>query len=323
MAKREETDADRQRCRSTSELAGDRSPTLRRELDAIDREIVAAINRRARSRAADRPAEAGRRRNAFSIRSAKPKSCNKPSANNAGPLSDDAVRAVFRELVSGTRAVQTPTARRLSRARVHVQPPGGDRAIRPIGRAGAGRHDRGRVRRSRARPGRSSASCRWRTPPTAACRTRSIASRDRTCGFAASCRCGFTIACWASARATTCAPSTANRSRCRNVATGWRGICRNADLREVASTAEAAKRAKDDPHVGRGRQRAGRRQLRPAGAGRRTSKTTRTTSRGSPSSRRQRPQRTGNDKTALMFEIAHQPGRWPTRWPSSNATGST
>ena len=65
---------------------------------------------------------------------------------------------------------------------------------------------------------------------------------------------------------------------------------------------------KSDPRRGRGRQRPGRRQLRPARAGqehRRQAGQHHAVRRSSP---RATAARTGNDKTALMFEIAHQPG---------------
>src|SRR5690242_13569388 len=80
---------------------------LRDELDGIDREIMAAINRRG--------AVAKR---ISSIKNADGQVAYDPEReqailqnavkNNDGPLSDNAIRAVFRELISGTRAVQTP-----------------------------------------------------------------------------------------------------------------------------------------------------------------------------------------------------------------------
>ena len=80
---------------------------LRRELDVVDREILAAINRRAaiaqqigRAKQADNAQVYDPAREAEVLEQA--------VANNAGPLPADTVRAVFRELVSGTRALQTP-----------------------------------------------------------------------------------------------------------------------------------------------------------------------------------------------------------------------
>src|SRR5690349_19547284 len=87
---------------STKDLAA-----MRAELDGVDREIIAAINRRAaiakrigQVKAADgQPAfDSERERDIL----------ENAEANNDGPLSDEGVRSIFRELVSATRAVQTP-----------------------------------------------------------------------------------------------------------------------------------------------------------------------------------------------------------------------
>jgi chorismate mutase / prephenate dehydratase len=80
---------------------------LRRELDSIDQEILAAINRRGaiaqqigEAKLADKTPVYDAARESAVLEQA--------VANNAGPLPPDTVRAVFRELVSGTRALQTP-----------------------------------------------------------------------------------------------------------------------------------------------------------------------------------------------------------------------
>jgi chorismate mutase / prephenate dehydratase len=88
-----------------------KSPTvasLRRELDAIDSEILAAINRRAElAQQIGALKQAGQhevydpQREAIVL--------ERVVAENHGPLSDDAVRAVYRELISGSRAVQAAT----------------------------------------------------------------------------------------------------------------------------------------------------------------------------------------------------------------------
>src|SRR4051794_31856077 len=80
---------------------------LRRELDEIDREILAAINRRG-----------ALAQQIASVKDADGRSTYDPEReqailqnaveNNTGPLSDEAIRGVFRELISGTRAVQAP-----------------------------------------------------------------------------------------------------------------------------------------------------------------------------------------------------------------------
>jgi len=78
---------------------------LRRALDRIDADILTAVNRRAEiaQRVGELKRGDGQRvydpaREAEVLRQA--------LTNNPGPLSDTAVRAVFRELVSGSRAVQ-------------------------------------------------------------------------------------------------------------------------------------------------------------------------------------------------------------------------
>jgi chorismate mutase/prephenate dehydratase len=109
--------ADRKRTRKKQTTPGKREPSegeskpalpeLRAELDAIDREIVEVMNRRAavaqqigeckldQSQAVLDPQRESR-------------VIEQAVAASSGPLPDSAVRAVFRELVSGSRAVQTP-----------------------------------------------------------------------------------------------------------------------------------------------------------------------------------------------------------------------
>jgi chorismate mutase/prephenate dehydratase len=81
--------------------------SLRDQLDGIDREILDAINRRGAvaeqigrlKQSLGQGVYDGRREASI---------LQKVVENNVGPLRDDAVRAVFRELISGTRAVQMP-----------------------------------------------------------------------------------------------------------------------------------------------------------------------------------------------------------------------
>jgi len=90
---------------------GKRAPTvasLRRQLDAIDGEILAAMNRRAdlakqigQLKQSDQSDVYDPQREAIVL--------ERVVAENRGPLSDDAVRAVYRELISGSRAVQAAT----------------------------------------------------------------------------------------------------------------------------------------------------------------------------------------------------------------------
>jgi chorismate mutase/prephenate dehydratase len=88
-----------------------RAPTvasLRRQLDAIDSEILAAMNRRAelakqigQLKQSDQHEVYDPQREAIVL--------ERVVKDNCGPLSDDAVRAVYRELISGSRAVQAAT----------------------------------------------------------------------------------------------------------------------------------------------------------------------------------------------------------------------
>jgi chorismate mutase/prephenate dehydratase len=108
MAKRKKPAAPSDKA-SPKPMAG--APTvaaLRRELDAIDTELVSAMNRRAElAQQIGQLKQAGRhdvydpQREAIVL--------ERVVADNHGPLRDEAVRAVFRELISGTRAVQAPT----------------------------------------------------------------------------------------------------------------------------------------------------------------------------------------------------------------------
>lgn len=79
---------------------------LRRKLDHIDRELIEAMNRRA-----EIAQQIGALKQRDNERIFDPyresEVLQQAVAANHGPLGDDAVRAVFRELVSGTRAVQT------------------------------------------------------------------------------------------------------------------------------------------------------------------------------------------------------------------------
>ena len=94
-------------------------------------------------------------------------------------------------------------------------------------------------------------------------------------------------------------------SQCRN----WLArTCRTPTLHEVSSTADAAQLAQTRAGRRRRRQPAGGGPLRPAHPLPQTSRTRRTTRRASPSSATQTAARTGNDKTALMFQVAAHPG---------------
>ncbi len=74
-----------------------------------------------------------------------------------------------------------------------------------------------------------SASCRSKTPPTAASPTRSTCSPACRSKSAAKCKCGSITICWAAAPATRCRKSTASRKPCRSAAIGWPSICRRPE----------------------------------------------------------------------------------------------
>ncbi len=81
--------------------------SLRRELDKVDREILAAMNRRAElAKEIGKAKETGRQGVYDPVREAEV--LRRVVGANSGPLSDEAVQAVYRELISGSRAVQAP-----------------------------------------------------------------------------------------------------------------------------------------------------------------------------------------------------------------------
>jgi chorismate mutase/prephenate dehydratase len=80
---------------------------LRQELDRIDHQILAAISRRG-----ELAHQIGQAKQADSVQvydaARESTVLQQVVEKNPGPLTADAVRAVFRELISGTRALQTP-----------------------------------------------------------------------------------------------------------------------------------------------------------------------------------------------------------------------
>jgi chorismate mutase/prephenate dehydratase len=111
------TDQSRSRVATVRQVAnsasadGQPKPTLaslRNELDQIDAELLAAVNRRAEI--AQRIGELKRGESQTVYDPAREAEVLRQAvANNSGPLTGEAVRAVFREVVSASRAVQTPT----------------------------------------------------------------------------------------------------------------------------------------------------------------------------------------------------------------------
>jgi chorismate mutase/prephenate dehydratase len=227
-------------------------------------------------------------------------------ANNAGPLSDDAVRAVFRELVSASRDVQLPT-------RVAYLGPeftfshlaaiegfGQSAELVPVGSIAAvfEEVERGQVQFGVV-PMENSTD--GRVSDTLECFAR---SRVRICA-------GLPL------RIHHCLLGTGQRDNLRTVYSKPQPLsqCRNwlarhlpnVGLQEVGSTADAARRVKDDPQSAA---------VASAQAGvhyglpvlvrnieDNPDNVTRFVVISSTTS-----ERTGNDKTALLFEVAHQPG---------------
>jgi chorismate mutase / prephenate dehydratase len=290
--------------------ANDGQPTrsltdLRTELDAADREIIAAINRRATIAKQIGEAKRAAEQSVFDPQR-ETSVVNEAVAANKGPLTDAAVRAVFRELVSGSRAVQTPlrvaylgpefTFSHLAA----IERFGQSAELVPVGTIAAvfeeverGQADFGVVPMENSTDGRVS--------DTLDCFSR---SRVHICGELP-------------LRIHHCLLGTGKRDEVRTVYSKPQPLsqCRNwlarhlpnADLIEVGSSAEAARRAKDDPTVAAvASAQAGVNYGLPVLAPNiedNPDNVTRfaviSTDTSSPS---------GRDKTALMVEIAHQPG---------------
>jgi chorismate mutase / prephenate dehydratase len=282
---------------------------LRSELDQIDREILTAINRRASV-----AQQIGQLKQADGQHVYDPnreaKILQQVAANNDGPLSDAAVRAVFRELVSGTRDVQTPV-------RVAYLGPeftfshlaaierfGQSAELVPVGTIAAVFEE---VERGQAHFGvvPMENSTDGRVSDTLDCFSRSTRARDvHICGELPLRIHHCLLGVGTRDRVRTVYSKPQPLSQCRN----W--LARhlpNADLHEVASTADAARRAKDEPESAAvaSAQAGVNYELpvlvqniedNPDNITRFAIITTNTADR------------TGNDKTALMFEIAHEPG---------------
>lgn len=278
---------------------------LRSELDALDREILAAINRRGQIA---QQIGSVKLADGYSVYdpAREAKVLQQAVAHNPGPLSDDAVRAVFREIVSGTRAVQAPlrvaylgpefTFSHLA----SIERFGQSATLVPVGTIAAvfEEVERGQVQFGVV-PMENSTD--GRVSDTLDCFSRSHVRISGELQLRIH-HCLMGIGSRESIRTVYSKPQPL--SQCRN----W--LARhlpNADLREVPSTADAARRAKDDaasaavasaqaalnyelpvlvPNIEDNPDNVTRFAI--------ISPTT--------------AKRTGKDKTALMFEIAHEPG---------------
>jgi chorismate mutase/prephenate dehydratase len=82
-------------------------PELRNELEQVDREILDAISRRGQIAQRLGQVKQTKHQPVYDADREK-KVIQQAVANNAGLLSNEAVRAIFREIVSGTRGIQMP-----------------------------------------------------------------------------------------------------------------------------------------------------------------------------------------------------------------------
>jgi chorismate mutase / prephenate dehydratase len=279
--------------------------SLRNELDEIDQEILAAINRRGvvaqqigqLKQSSGQAVYDGQRESQI---------LQQTVANNSGPLSNEAVRAVFRELISGTRSVQTSvrvaylgpefTFSHLA----SIEKFGQSAELVPVGTIAAVFEE---VERGQAQFGvvPMENSTDGRISDTLDCFSRSPV---HICGELPLRihHCLLGIGERDAVRKVYSKPQPL--SQCRN----WLGRhMPKADLHEVASTADAARRVKDDPTSAAvaSAQAAANYELPVlvANIEDNPDNITRFAIIATTSA-----DRTGKDKTALMFEIAHEPG---------------
>lgn len=278
---------------------------LRRELDAIDREILAAINRRAVvAEEIGRAKQNGKQPVFDPCRESEV--LDRLAADNRGPLPAESVRSIFREVISASRAIQTQT-------RVAYLGPeftfshlaaierfGQGAQLVPVGTIAAAFEE---VERGQAEFGvvPMENSTDGRVSDTLDCFSRSTV---RICGELP-------------LRIHHCLLGVGQRQEIRSVYSKPQPLsqCRNwlarhlpqAALCEVASTAEAAKLARDNPDLAAiASLQAGTNYGLPVIAKNIEDQSDNIT-RFAIIARETAP-RTGNDKTSLMLEIAHKPG---------------
>ena len=271
----------------------------------MDREILSAISRR--GEIAQQIGQAKLADNAQAYDAARESAVlEQVVANNSGPLAADAVRAIFRELISGTRALQTPV-------RVAYLGPeftfshlaaierfGQSAELLPVGTIAAVFEE---VEREQVQFGvvPMENSTDGRVNDTLECFSRSPA---RICGELQLRIHHYLLGTGTRDEIRTVYSKPQPLSQCRN----WLAKhLPNATLSEVASTAAAAKAAKGHPHTAAiASRQAGIHYELPTIVGNIEDNTDNITrfaiiSTGS-------GEKTGRDKTALMFEIAHEPG---------------
>jgi chorismate mutase/prephenate dehydratase len=278
---------------------------LRRELDRMDRDLVAAINRRAEIARQIGELKRADAQNVFDP-AREAQVLQQVQETNSGPLSDPAVRAVFREIVSGSRSLQEAT-------RVAYLGPeftfshlaaiegfGQSAELVPVGSIAAvfEEVERGQVQFGVV-PMENSTD--GRVSDTLECFSR---SQVRICaGIPLRIHhCLLGIGARDDVRTVFSKPQPL--SQCRN----W--LARHlpqAELREIASTAGAAKAARDDRHAAavasvQAAAHYGLAVLVP-NIEDNPNNVTRFVVISAATSRP-----TGHDKTAVLFEVAHKPG---------------
>lgn len=278
---------------------------LRAELDRIDGEILKWINQRAAVAREIGALKQAAAQNIFD-QAREAEVLERAVLNNAGPLSNDSVRAVFRELISGTRAVQT-------RLRVAYLGPeftfshlaaiarfGQSADLVPVGTIAAvfEEVERGQVQFGVV-PMENSTD--GRVSDTLECFAR---SQVRICGELPLRIHHCLLGIGAREQVQTVYSKPQPLSQCRN----WlsRHLPR-AQVHEVGSTAEAARRVKDDPHSAAvASEQAAVNYGLPVLARNIEDNPDNVTRFAIISTISSPP--TGHDKTALMLEIAHRPG---------------
>lgn len=303
MAKRKKSETSR------AESAGGDGPQslgeLRRKLDGIDREILAAINRRAEVAQEIGRAKQSEKRCVFDPKR-EAEVLDRLVADNDGPLAGESIRTIFREVISAARAIQTPT-------RVAYLGPeftfshlaaierfGQSAELVPVGTIAAVFEE---VERGQAEFG-------------------VVPMENTTDG-----RVSDTLDCFARLKARICGElplrihhcllGSEPRDQIRMVYSKPQPLsqCRNwlakhlpkASLCEVASTAEAAKLARESPDLAAiASLQAGTNYGLPVLAKNIEDQQDNITRFAIIA--KESAQRTGNDKTSLMLEIAHQPG---------------
>ena len=281
----------------------------RKAIDALDREILARLNARARHAQAIGELKGG----ALAYRPEREAQVlARLHAENAGPLSQRAVTGIFREVMSACLRARADAAHRLSRARparsatprsrkhfgtfVDAVPCADDRRRVPRGRKRPGRLRRGAGReldRGRGRP-----HARPHVPDTdsSICGEVKLRVHQNLLSNAGGARRG--------SRA-----STRTRSRSRNACSGSRSICRRCRAIAVASNAEAARLAAAEPGAAAiaGENAAAHLRARDARAAHRGRAQQHDALLGARPPARSAP--SGRDETSLVMSCAEPPGR--------------